>query len=131
MMPGDASAQDCGGWFQKACSDSASTNQAGLVRGKNRLSRAPAIIGSEKGGRGKQLLASAAAPQRAKRPDAARPAKPARDSRSGSRSGEQSLARSHGEPQRRHAGPAMSSQEKEMLFEEFLAWRKARLLNGD
>jgi hypothetical protein len=127
MMSANASAQDCPEWLRWACSNSGSSNPAREVAPRERQrARTPTAASSQMDPITKQVRAApeGATPQQTKRWETTHAVKAARNTGSSDSSGDQHPAR-YG-----HDG-VMNDQEREALFEEFLAWQKARRLDGD
>jgi hypothetical protein len=114
VLAADASAQDCPAWLKWACPDSASSSTA---------ASAPPNSSSPTGRRAKPAgaAASATAPEQTQAPGSTRPSKATRHARSGNSSGERRLA----------LNPALSDQEKEALFQQFIEWKKAQRANAE
>jgi hypothetical protein len=125
MMAADASAQDCPEWLKWACASSTAAAREGQEK---QLSRTKATAGSPMHRRSKQARTvaedSVTTPksQQTRAPERARPAKTARHTPSGDRRSAQ-----HEERQ----GSAMTDQQKEELFHQFLEWKNARRLNAE
>jgi hypothetical protein len=105
----DASAQDCPEWLKWLCSGGPSPNAVasqGSLRDKELAQTKPTSSSatSRKSNKAKPAVAGAAKPQQMQDLDTARPARPE---------------------------AAMSDGEKEMLFQEFLEWSKARRANAE
>jgi hypothetical protein len=109
MMTTDASAQECPEWLKWICPASASSNPAAKEGGQSaeQLARTTAPSGSAAGRTPKQT-----SPAAADTPPPARTAKAARPATSGDR-----------RPARQGA---MSDQEKDALFKDFLVWQARR-----
>jgi hypothetical protein len=121
MMPANASTQDCPGWLKWACSNSASSNSVREVAPRERQrARTPTASSSRMNPTTNQVRAApdSAIRQQTKRQEATHPVKAARNTRSTDRSGDQ-----------RHV--VMNDQEREAIFQEFLAWQKARRSDTD
>jgi hypothetical protein len=109
MMATDASAQECPEWLKWICPNSASSNPTAKEGGQSaeQLARTTAPSGSAAGRTPKQT-----SPAAADTPPPARTAKVARPATSGDR-----------RPARQGA---MSDQEKDALFKDFLVWQARR-----
>ncbi len=118
-MPANAYTQDCSGWPKWACSSSSSTSSNPTTR-KRQPARTPAASSSEMNSITKQVRAApdSATRQQTKRREATHSVKAARNTRSSDRSGDQRPV-------------MMNNQEKEALFQGFLAWQKARRVDAD
>ncbi len=118
MVAADASAQDCPEWLKWICPDSASSNPA---------AKEAVQPGSAAGSKTKQTRPVAAdtatnpQSQQTQAAEPARTAKAARPARSGDPSGDRPLPR-----QGARLDSAMSDQEKDALFQEFLVWQARR-----
>jgi hypothetical protein len=140
MMAADASAQDCPEWLKWICPDGASSNptaKEGVQSGPaKQLARTTAPSGSATGRRTKQARPAAAntatnpQPQQTQAPEPARTAKAVHPTRGGDPSGDRRLAQ-QGERQAARIDPAMSDQEKDALFQQFVEWDIARRLNAE
>jgi hypothetical protein len=122
MTATDASAQDCPEWLKWICPDSASSNpaakdavQSGSAAGQRTKQTRPVPADTATNPQSRQTQAA----------EPARAAKAARPTRSGDPSDDRRLAR-QGERQGARLDPAMSDQEKDALFQEFLVWQARR-----
>ena len=133
MIAADASAQDCPEWFRWACPDSSNAAAGNSIRREKRLARTKATSSSETRRTTRQAKRTSArtAPtsglQQTQGLGPARPAKTARDTRSGDQSGDRHLVR-HGPQQ---GDDVLSDGQKEALFREFLEWQKGRRMNAE
>jgi hypothetical protein len=129
IMATDASAQDCPEWFKWFCpSDASSTPVAGDgIPREGRLSRTNPSSDSAMDRRSKRLRTAAATAvknpksQQKQTVQSAGAATADRPSPNGDPSRERHLTRHEG-----RQGSALTEQEKEELFREFLEWQNAR-----
>ena len=140
MTVADAFAQDCPEWLKWACPDNAASNAPAMQRGqqsqRGQIARTNAPSTSATGRRTKQAIRAGAYPATNPKPTPTQAAetqgraKPTGQVSSVDRSGDQRLASREARRAAR-SRPALSEQEKEALFQQFLLWRKEQRPDAD